>query len=223
MKARKVLAVLQPVTKGLLAFFVGVLVTVILLLGLFLVLMRLLNVPVDFSTLSNYRGYFSAWSIFASSPSATEKILRADANKTIWVETKTGEIYFKSFYPTNQKNIPWKKEKKTKFIYTQIYSEQFGSCKFDKVYDFEKSFGEPPEKVVQCVRFEEWYPDSISIWYFALSKNGKIWVYEYWQSEIFGILSLCFLAIIIPILFLTVFSFGITKLKLRLEGALQND
>ncbi len=218
MKTQKFVESPHSVISVFLRFSVGIFIIAVLLVSALFLLVGWNLVYSSAINLLNYRGYFSAWSISESPPSPIEKIVRADANRVIWIETKYGDIYSKYFADFAKENT-WQKQKKVNIVHTLIYSEQFGSCKFEKSYVFEEAFSVPPEKITQCVRAEEWYPDSISIWYFALSENGKFWVYQYWQSESFGLVTLCFLAMGITILFLAISRFGLGRLKLRLENA----
>jgi hypothetical protein len=136
--------------------------------------------------------HFSNWTLFDPPPSKVEKIIRVDGNKVIWVQTQNGEIYSKLFYGySRSRDLSWHKgESEAHISYTELYSEQAGSCKFVNAYDFEKTNLEPPEKIVQCARLEEWRGNSDYIWYFALSENGKLWTSKYWSEDVLNVLGL---------------------------------
>lgn len=212
MKTPKFLETAHFVSLGSFRFALGVFVLAILLFSPLAFLLAF-----NGTNLLDYGGYFSSWKLFQLPPSPVQKIIRVDGNKVIWVKTKTGEIYSKSFY--RGKNPPWKKEKVANFAPTNIYSEHFGSCEVDNTYSFEGSFPKPPEEVSQCSRLEEWTGNSDFIWYFALSENGKLWIYQYWEDELVTFCILCPTTIGIMVIILAILRFGLRRLKLRLENA----
>lgn len=223
MEIQKIIELTHSAILWLLRFLVSVLVIAMSLLILYAVLLPSLLGDLDFNRFLTYNGYFSTWSPFEQPPSAIEKIIRVDGNKVVWIKTKAGDIYSKSFHRFgSEKYLPWKRQKEANFSNTHLYSEQFGSCEVEYAHSYEKTFGKPPEKVFQCTRLEEANGNSTFIWYFALSENGKLWMYHYWQDDTYILFIFCFQTTGIGILLFAILRFVLGKLKLRLESAAQN-